>query len=268
MRMNWGMWIGVIGGGIGALVGLGSAVIFGGLPGIIMSVVFIGVFGAFFWPLLIKPMMTAARLRKVGVAAEAKILEVNDTGVTLNNAPQIKLMLEVNSPTGTYLVETKQYISRLQTSMFQPGSVIPVLIDPNDRNLISLNYEGKGGGMSQNSGAGFNQNSVTTGPWAGMSSQAAEQKLVDIDAKNKVLFGYGTSCRAIVSKYTWLGIYVNGNNPAVEIEVQVLPNDRPSFEAKCIGVIGEQAVSKYQPGEEIYVKYDPNDITKVTLEHS
>ena len=268
MRMSGGMWVGLIIGGLGGLVGLASAVIFGGLPGTIMALVFIGIFGAFFWPLVIKPMITGARLRKNGVAATAKVLEVSDTGVTLNNAPQVKLMLEVNSPTGTYLVETKQYISRLQTSLFQPGSVIPVLIDPNDRNLISLDYEGKGGGASQSAGGNFNTDSVTIGPWAGMSRQAAEQKLVDIDAKNKVLFGYGTSCRAIVSKYTWLGIYVNGNNPAVEIEVQVLPNDRPSFQAKCIGVIGEPAVSKYQPGEEIYVKYDPNDMTKVTLEHS
>lgn len=266
MRMNWGMWIGVIGGLIGGGVGIASAIIFGGLPGTIMAVVFVGIFAAVFYPLLIKPMMTAAKLRKNGIAAQAKILEVNDTGVTLNNSPQVKLMLEVTSPTGTYLVETKQYISRLQTSLFQPGAVIPVLIDPNDRNLISLDYEGKGGGTSQNTGG--NQDTVTIGPWAGMSRQAAEQKLVDIDAKNKVILGYGTSCRAIVTKYTWLGIYVNGNNPASEIEVQVLPADRPSFQAKCIGVIGESAVPKYQPGEDIYVKYDPNDTAKITIEHS
>lgn len=276
--MNWGMWIGIIGGGIGALVGLGSAVIFGGLPGIIMAVVFIIVFGAIFYPLLIKPMMTASRLRKVGVPATAKVLEMHDTGVTLNNSPQVKLMLEVSSPTGSYVVETKQYISRLQTSMFQPGSMLPVLIDPNDRNMISLDYDGQGasqggyGASAYSSGVGAsgfnNPDKILTGPWTGIGRQEAERRLVDFDAKNKQISAYGTSARAIVTRYTWLGMYVNGDNPAVEIEVQVLPTDRPAFQAITYGVIMEQSVPKFQPGEEIFVKFDPNDTTKVTIEHS
>ncbi len=267
MRLGAGGWIGLIVGGLGGLIGLACAVIFGGIPGIIMSVIFIGVFGAFFYPLLIKPMMTASKLRKNGVAATAKILQVSDTGVTLNNNPQVKLLLEVSSPTGTYQVETKQYISRLQTSMYQPGGMLPVLIDPSDRDMISINYDGAapGGG----SGAGnYNPGSVTTGPWAGISQQEAERRLIDFDAKGKEVMAYGTSSRAIVTRYTWLGIYVNGQNPAAEIEVEVMPSDRPAFRATVYGVIMEQSVPKYQPGEEIYVKFDPNNPSKITIEHS
>jgi hypothetical protein len=264
MRMNAGMLIGLIGGGIGLVVGVGCAIVFGGLPGLIMSVVMVGVFGGIFWPIVIKPMMTASRLRKTGVAANARIVEMNDTGVTLNNSPQVKLLLEVTPPMGQpYLVETKQYISRLQTSMYMPGNMIPVLIDPNDKNMISINYEG---GVSGAGGGDLNK--VPTGPWAGMSKQDAERKLFDYDAKNKEIMGYGVSARAIVSRYTWLGIYVNGQNPAVEFELQVMPTDRPAFTAVTYGVILEQSVPKYQPGEEIFVKYDPNNTTKVTIDHS
>jgi len=35
-----------------------------------------------------------------------------------------------------------------------------------------------------------------------------------------------------------------------------------------MGVIAEQSVAKFQPGEEIYVKFDPNDTSKVTIIHS
>lgn len=271
MRLGAGGWIGLIVGGLGGLIGLACAVIFGGLPGIIMSVVFIGVFGAFFWPLLIKPMMTASKLRKNGVAAMAKVLQISDTGVTLNNSPQIKLLLEVASPTGTYQVETKQYISRLQTSMYQPGMMIPVLVDPNDRDMISINYDGTnpGGGPGAGYNAGnSNPGSVMTGPWAGVSQQEAERRLVDFDAQGKQILSYGTSARAIVTKYTWLGIYVNGQNPAVQLEVEVMPTDRPAFRATVHGVIMETSVPKYQPGEDIYVKFDPNNTSKVTIEHS
>jgi hypothetical protein len=148
-----------------------------------------------------------------------------------------------------------------------PGNMIPVLIDPNDKNLISINYEG-GSGSGAGGNGSYDTNKVPTGPWAGMSKQDAERKLMDYDARNKEVLGYGVSSRAIVSRYTWLGIYVNGQNPAVEFELQVMPSDRPAFSAICYAVIMEQSVPKYQPGEEIFVKYDPNNITKISIDHS
>ena len=78
----------------------------------------------------------------------------------------------------------------------------------------------------------------------------------------------GKAARAIVKKYTWLGININGNNPYAEIEVEVMPADAPAFSAKVKGAISEQSVSKYQPGEEIFVKYEAYDLTKVAIDHS
>lgn len=268
MKMNWGIIIGLGGAAIGFLVGLVAVIMSKSwLPLIIMLTVF-GIMATVFWKVLFGPMLLSRRLAKSGFATTARVVEVTDTGVTVNNAPQVKLLLEVTPPNGSsYMVETKQLISRLQTSMYMPGSVIPVLIDLNDKNSIVINYEGSGGASGQVQGS-YTQDTVTIGPWAGMRRTDAEKKLFDNDTRNKEILAYGTSCRAIVTKYTWLGIYVNGNNPAVEIEAQVLPSDRPSFESTMIGVIMEQSVPKYQPGEEIFVKYDPNNISKITIEHS
>jgi hypothetical protein len=267
MKMNWGMWIGLGGAAIGIIVALGAVIATKSLFGIIMIIVVVGIMSTVFWKVLFGPMVLRNRLDKSGFATNARVVEVSDTGVTVNNAPQVKLLLEITPPNGTtYLVETKQLISRLQTSIYQPGSMIPVLIDLNDKNSVVINYEGSGG--STGAGSTYSSNVVPTGPWAGMGQVDAERKLVDIDAKNKEIFAYGTSSKAIVTKYTWLGIYVNGNNPAAEIEVQVLPADRPAFGAKTIGVLMESSVPKFQVGEEIFVKYDPNNTSKVTIEHS
>ena len=267
MKMNWGIIIGLIGGGIGILVALVAVIATKSYFGIIMIVVVVGIMGTVFWKVLFGPMMLSNRLAKNGYATNARVMQVSDTGVTVNNSPQVKLLLEVTPPNGaTYLVETKQLISRLQTSMFQPGMMVPVLIDLNDKNAVSLNYEGvnPGGGQNMNT----TQAGVTIGPWAGISKEEADRRLVDNDAKVKELLKYGVSSNAYVTKYTWLGIYVNGQNEAAEIEVQVTPKDRPAFSAKAIGVIMQQSVPKFQPGEEIFVKYDPNNITNVTIEHS
>ncbi|MCI0715336.1 MAG: hypothetical protein L0Y77_03320 [Chlorobi bacterium] len=267
MKLSKGGMIGLIIGGLGGLVGLASAAIFGGIPGLIMALVFALVFGGVFWSFLIKPMMITSRLNKVGVSATAKIIELHDTGVTLNNDPQVKLLLEVYPPMGqTYMVQTKQYISRLQIPSFQPGNILPVKIDPNNKDLIAFDYGDDKAPASGNSN--FKTNKVLVGPWAGISSDEAQKKLYDIDNKNKEILTYGVSLRAIVTKYTWLGIYVNGQNPAVELEIEVLPQDRPSFRAAVYGVIKDTSVQKYQAGEEIFVKYDPTITSKVAIEHS
>ncbi|MCC6866172.1 MAG: hypothetical protein IT280_08440 [Ignavibacteria bacterium] len=271
MKMNWGMIIGLIGGGIGLIVGFAAVISTGSWFALIIMIAVVGFTGSIFWKVLFGPMFLSRRLEKSGIATNAKVVEMSDTGVTLNNQPQVKLLLEVTPPNGSaYMVETKQVISRLQTSMYMPGNMIPVLIDPNDKDKIVINYDGTGGAAGQSYGGSqqYSANTVPTGPWAGMNQAEAEKKLVDIDAKNKEVFAYGRSCKAIVTKYTWLGIYVNGNNPAVEFEVQVLPADTPAFPAKVIGVIQETAIPKYQVGEEIYVKYDPNNLSKITIEHS
>lgn len=268
MKMNWGMWIGLGGAAIGLIVGIGAVVATKQWFALGIMVVVIGIMATVFWKVLFGPMALRSKLAKSGFATTARVVEISDTGVTVNNAPQIKLLLEVTPPNGAaYLVETKQLISRLQTSMYQPGSMIPVLIDLNDKDRIVINYEGKGGAGGQQA-ANTNLTSVPTGPWAGMPVAEAEKKLFDNDARNKEIMTYGTSAKAIVTKYTWLGIYVNGENPAVELEVHVLPTDKPAFEATVIGVLSEKSVSKFQPGEEIYVKYDPNNPAKVTIERS
>jgi hypothetical protein len=78
----------------------------------------------------------------------------------------------------------------------------------------------------------------------------------------------GLKARALIRKNTWLGVYVNGNNPYTELEVEVLPSDTPSFSATVKGVISEKSLDKYQPGREIMVKYDPGDKSKVAIDHS
>jgi len=259
-----GMIIGFLGGIAGLVVGIMANPILGS----IFAVVFLSIFGGVFWTVLFKPMMINRRLAKNGVPASAKILELHDTGVTVNNSPQVKLLLEVNSQVGgTYLVETKQLISRLQVSEIQPGTVLEVMVDPNDKNFISLDYIGTSRTKAP-AGTLSNPESVLTGPWSGMSRAEAERKLAEIDKKNKEIFASGSSCKAIVTKYTWLGIFVNGNNPASRLEIEVLPPDAPAFNAEVVGVLMESSVPKFQPGEEITVKYDTGDHSRVTIEHS
>jgi hypothetical protein len=262
MKMNIGIWIGIVAGLGGLVIGIGGALASGDPSGVYIAAGILLVFGGMFYlfyRLFFAPMILASRLRKTGLPGKAIIMEVRDTGVTINNSPQVKLLLEIKNSLGQkYTTTIRTLVSRLQPLMYRPGMTIPVLIDPKDDNKVVIDTSG---GIQNSRPAGTSLSD------SGATSQLKEDLLND-QRRDDAIRLTGKAARAIVKKYTWLGININGNNPYAEIEVEVLPADAPAFAAKVKGTIGEQAVSKYQPGEEIFVKYDAYDLTKVAIDHS
>jgi len=254
MRLPLGAKIGLVIGLIGAVIGIVVAIIADPIFGSIIAVIIIAVFGGTFGTIFGR-MASQNRLLKTGVSARAEIKELRDTGVTVNNAPQIKLLLEVTPPAGApYLVQTKILISRLETSMYQPGMEIAVKIDPNNKNKIAID---RSGGASN---AGGNA--------SGMTEQEAQAMLSKVNDENNRIMAYGQSAKAIITNYRWLGVYVNGQNPFVSLDMEVLPDSEKPFKASAKGVIKDTSVPKYQPEKEIWVKYDPEDHGKVAVDHS
>lgn len=267
MKMNAGVWIGLIGGLIGLIVGVGAVVTTTGPAGKYIALGMILIFGGVFfliYKLLIGPAIMNSKLQKIGIDGKALIKEVRDTGVTINNNPQVKLIVEIKNYLGqTYTTTLRVLVSRINPFAYQPGMTIPVKIDPNNENNVAIAVDG---GESQANKMGGR---TAAAPAYNIADVAALQKeLEDLQKANDAILLTGVSARAIIKKYTWLGAYVNGNNPYVEMVVEVLPATAPAFEATVKGVVGEQSVHKYQPGQEVFVKYDPLNQSKVTIDHS
>lgn len=259
MKMNAGAWIGLIGGLIGITVAIGSVLATGGSSGIYMAAGIVLVFGGMFYlfyRLFFAPMILASRLQKTGIPGKAIIKEVHDTGVTVNNSPQIKLILEIKNSYGqVYTVTVRTLISRLQPQMYQAGMTVPILIDPKNENIVVIDY----------SGGTQNRNTANNSK---INLSFTKEELLKQQQEGDAIRLTGRSARAIIKKYTWLGLYINGNNPYAEMEIEVLPDDAPAFQSKVKGAISEQSVAKYQAGQEIFVKFDPNDKSKVAIDHS
>jgi hypothetical protein len=74
-----------------------------------------------------------------GEPAQATVLQLWDTGVSLNDNPQVGLLLEVHPQNrSTYQVQTKSFISRLKVSQVQTGAVVAVKVDPTDPAKVAL----------------------------------------------------------------------------------------------------------------------------------
>src|SRR5258706_9983019 len=80
------------------------------------------------------------RIQESGVAARARILEIWDTGITVNEDPVIGIRAEVTRADGTTYTASipKSLISRLDIPRFQPGAVVDVRIDPQDSSKVAL----------------------------------------------------------------------------------------------------------------------------------
>ncbi len=90
---------------------------------------------------------------KNGVTAPARVLKVWDTGVSINDNPQVGLLLEVTPPGGAlFQVEGKTLVSRLTAALVQPGITAEVKYDPQKPRrlqILSLDVQGIATGSTE-----------------------------------------------------------------------------------------------------------------------
>jgi hypothetical protein len=260
MKMNAGTWIGIIGAVIGILVAVIAVIVTAGSMGIYIGIGMVVLFGGMFYlfyRLFFKPLINASRLQKTGLPGMATILEVRDTGVTINNNPQAKLILEIKNSFGQkYTAETRVLVSRLNPGVYVAGMQIPVKIDPNNEKNVVPDFAGK---ISPTGATNY---------LAQPNADVMKEELEQLQKENNVILVSGKPARAIIKKLTPLGVNVNGNNPYVELDLEVLPDIMPSFSGKAKGVIAEASLPKYQPGCTVFVKYDLYDNSKVVIDHA
>ena len=237
--------------------------------GWIIPVVVIGILAITLGPFLIRLLRNSqmtSQVMKTGVDAMATIVRTWDTGVRINDNPQVGMLLQVQPPGGApFQAEVRQTVSIVQIGMFQPGAQLQVKYDPANPSRVAIASVVAGGMAAPQMAAAMGAQAAPNM----LSPQQVEQMLRQYDAANQQLIATGTQCIAKVLQFMPMGINVNGNNPAVNLMLEVHPDNGPAFTSQAQGiVIAEASIYKYQPGQTITVRYNPNDLTKVAVEHS
>lgn len=83
------------------------------------------------------------KLLSTGVDAKAKVLSLDEasdgTVTTINDQPLVTIELEIlDRGDAPYKVKIETIISRLEIPKLQPGSIVNVKIDPNNRNKVII----------------------------------------------------------------------------------------------------------------------------------
>jgi hypothetical protein len=280
-----GAWVGIVCGVFGALVGilvvaLIPAAWYIKIPILIVVIAFEAGFFAIFYFVFkttLGPVAEQQELLQSGTPAEATILALEETGITVNNVyPVVKITLEVRPPGGQpYQAKLQTMIDRLDIPQVQPGKVVPVVYDPADPSKVAL---GSGGGAAGGGAEGGVAGAPSApGGIAPLAPAGATQKekarqmeefLKRNDDESEAILVIGQPAPAVIVQAFPLGVEVNGNNPAMTFMLEVKPEGQTSFQAQVTGVIVEASIPKYQIGKTIYVKYDPADHGRVAIDHS
>lgn len=71
----------------------------------------------------------------------AQLVNVHDTGVTLNGDPQVGLDLRVFSPQQpTYTLQLKTIVPRGKVAQVRAGALVPLTVDSADLTRITLHW--------------------------------------------------------------------------------------------------------------------------------
>jgi hypothetical protein len=81
----------------------------------------------------------ACKIIATGKPATAKILQLKDTGITINQDPVAEFVLEVYPANGRpFQARTQALISRLEIPLAQPGRIVPVRYDPKRATRVAI----------------------------------------------------------------------------------------------------------------------------------
>ena len=88
---------------------------------------------------LLKGSAERSRILAQGIPASATILQIWETGVRINDCPQVGFQIQVMPPSGVpYVTQTTAVVSQLVIPRIQPGAVVPAKFDPANPNNVAL----------------------------------------------------------------------------------------------------------------------------------
>ena len=112
----------------------------------LLPILIIGVTAMVVLPLLTGLLRNGSRNRFLlqnGQAAQASILKVWQTNVSMNDKPQFGFLLLVQPPQGQpFQAEAKMFVSLIQLVQIQPSTLVEVKYDPADKTKVAISAFG------------------------------------------------------------------------------------------------------------------------------
>lgn len=260
---------------------------FGGGPAIAVLVLLIGGYAVYSSYAIRQPSKGDQHIMRDGIEADATIVNVTDTGITLDGLSYVlKLHLRVE-PNGAAPFDSSIEMPFQRGSGAPMGGHIRVKYDPaKPGHVVMVGDSISMGGLPQMAPSQaadipdqaqildfMNQHGLSQAVESGQSLDystaldpvAASALLQTAEDQLQELRVSGVETKALVVELNNLGISVNGYNQDVRAKLTVMPTGQDPYLAEAVGVISERSWPNYQVGQALLVKVDPADRMRVSF---
>ena len=200
--------------------------------------------GLFFWARKWqRAAADAERIKAQGVAGNATILGMRQTGVTLNEQPQIELRLQVSTQMhGPYEVTLKEYVPLMLLGALSSGRPLPVKVDPANPQRVIIEWESAGG----------------FGAPPGQAGNAATAQGDPADVKKRLLErGVPGTARVISSAPT--GQTDAEGRPVYSMMLEIHVDGRPPIKGPAVVGVPPERAEQLEAGDSVPIKADPSN---------
>jgi hypothetical protein len=204
----------------------------------------------------------AQRIKAQGVPGQATITGMRQTGVYINQQPQIELHLQVQDQMyGSRQITMKEYVPQMMLGTLSSGRPLAVKVDPTDPNKVVIEWESAlSSGMPMGmptQGAGAAQ-PLPTMPAAADSTQFDPRAR---QAEKERLLATGVTGTATVTSVRATGEVDSEERPVYDLMLTIqIPGRQPVQGPARTGVPPDR-VDELEVGDTVTIKADPNSPT-------
>jgi hypothetical protein len=244
------------------VIGLSNDLLRGGFT---LTAVILGVtgIGLFLWGRRwAKGYKEAQRLRMSGVPGQATILGMRQTGVYLNEQPQIELNLQVITQMhGPYQVTVREYVPLMLLGTLGSGRPLPVKVDPADPQKLVIEWENAiSGGMA---GMGMAPGMPMTPPPQADSTRYDPEVR---QAEKERLLATGVAGKATVTSARATGGTDSEGRPVYDLMLTIEVPGQPPMQGPARTGMPPDRVDQLEPGDTVAIKSDPANPTSMTID--
>jgi hypothetical protein len=209
----------------------------------------------------------AQRLRTSGVPGQAQIMSMRQTGVYMNEQPQVQLSLQVPTEMhGPYQTTVTEYVPLMLLGMLSAGRPLPVKVDPADPQKLVIEWESAmSGGMPMGgTPMGGMQPGMPATPPA--SADTTRYDPAAREAEKERLLATGVAGRATVVSARPTGDTDSEGRPVYDLVLTIeIPGRQPMQGPARTGVPTDR-VDELEPGDTVAIKSDPANPSVMTID--
>ena len=222
------------------------------------------------------------RIDETGLAGSAQIVGMTQTGMYLNNNPQIGLQMMVSVPgRNPYQVEVRQFVPLMLLGSLQVGGTLPVKVDQQDPSKVVIDWDGGvqpnaaftsawGGAMpgaygapTAYPGAPGAYPAAAAMPFAATGVNVAGQG--NVDQLRAQLASTGLDGTATILQAQDTGVAV-GTNRLFSVQMNVNVPGRAAYQETSAAMVPPEDAAKIVAGATVPVKVSPDNQNLVMIQ--